>query len=111
MRSYLRCLPQARTRSSSAHATAQESLLVPTVVVRLLGLCKVKVDWNWGLGDMSRGMVECCTGPRVRIFGINAKNRACWEGGTDEAVDEGGGLEVRYGDDKRDHRVKFRNPE
>jgi hypothetical protein len=47
---------------------------------------------------MSRGMLECGTGPRVKIFGIDAKNRACWEGGTYAAVGEGGG--VRYGNDE-----------
>jgi hypothetical protein len=43
-------------------------------------------------------LVECCTGRRVRIFGIDAKNRAFREGDTD-AVGEG--LGVRYGDDER----------
>jgi hypothetical protein len=41
---------------------------------------------------------------RVRIFGIDAKNRACWEGGTDAAAREGVG--VRYLDNERDHSVK-----
>jgi hypothetical protein len=41
---------------------------------------------------------------RVRIFGIDAKNRACWEGGTDAAAHEGVG--VRYLDNERDHSVK-----
>jgi hypothetical protein len=82
--------------------------LVPTVgAVRLLGWCKVKVDRNWGLGDVSRGMLECCTGRRVRIIGIDAENHACRDGGTDAAVDEGAG--VRYGDCKRDHNVKCWN--
>jgi hypothetical protein len=38
-------------------------------------------------------------------FGIDAKNRACREGGTDVAVGEGAG--VRYGDDERDHSMKL----
>jgi hypothetical protein len=52
----------------------------PQVRVTLLGWCKVKVDWNWGLGEMWKGVLECRTGRRVRIFGIDTKNLACWAG-------------------------------
>jgi hypothetical protein len=52
----------------------------PQVRVTLLGWCKVKVDWNWGLGEMWKGVLECHTGRRVRIFGIDTKNLACWAG-------------------------------
>ena len=52
-------------------------------------------------------MPERRTGRRVRIFGIDAKNRACREGGTDAAVCEGVG--VGYGDDERGHSVKCWN--
>ena len=73
--------------------------LVPRVGVGLLGWRKVEVDRNWALGDMSKGMLECRIGLRVRIFGIDTKNRACREGGTGATVGEEVG--VRYDDDER----------
>jgi hypothetical protein len=54
--------------------------LLPTIGLTLVDWCKVKDDWNLGLGDMWKGVLECRTGCRVMIFGIDAKNLTCWAG-------------------------------
>ena len=106
--SYLQCLPQARIRLSSVRATAQEFLpcFHSRVQIDCLVGARARLTGIDGL-ETSRVMPERRTGRRVRIFVIDAKNRACQEGGIDAAVCEGVGVGYRYGE--RDHSVKCWN--